>query len=275
MKGMIKDGKNVGRWVLFDDKGAVAGYYQPIYEDDKPIFKVDDKQDVEQDTSSYIKPDYRYRKRKNRYFDPVINEFKGIIISTNPLATLIGSLPVSLEYYMQERLGHEIQFNLLRDPFYRNDASMNINELYNRGFDIAIRQKLYRPDRGIGMFYMANELRYTFNNHFFNAIDSSGTTPITLPTVGDKQIKVNAVENKIEYSFLVGIRWIKLYGDRISRNAKQHGITIDTFLGIGLGYRNFNKNYDQNEAYDRIFDELRQENFSIVPRFGVNIGYIF
>ncbi len=269
MKGRIKDGKNVGEWELYKADGTLEGYYRPIYEEDEPVFKVSEKsQKKPGGPFDYLKPDYRYKKRYNRYFSPVINEYKGFILATNPAAVIVGSIPLSIEYYFQERLGHEIQLNIIRDPFFSSDQSIQINSLYKRGFDVALKQKYYHPDNGLGMFYFANELRYTSLNHYFNALDS---TLLPINTL----FKVQANETLLEYSFIGGNRWMRLFGERWQKGRGQTGITVDVFLGIGVGYRRFQKKYNENPAYDKIFDDLRQSNFSVSPRFGVNIGYVF
>jgi len=268
MKGAIKDGKNVGEWQLFKEDGTLEGYYRPIYEEDQPVFKLSEKKLKEEaGPFDYMKPDYRYKKRHNRYFSPVINEFRGYIIATNPAALIVGGIPISFEYYYQERLGHEIQINILRDPFFSTDESIDVNTLYSRGFDVAIRQKFYHSDKGIGMFYFANELRYTNKNHFFNALDST--------SMNHQFTKVRAVENKIEYAFIGGNRWMRLFGERWHKGNTQTGITVDLFVGIGIGYRIFDKKYEENHSYDEIFNDLRQNSFSISPRFGFNIGFVF
>jgi len=268
MKGKIKNGRNVGNWELYKEDGTVAGYYKPIYEEDKPVFKVGNETIEIAEQGDYMKPDYRYKKRYNRYFSPVINEYRGLIIATDPFAMILGSLPLSLEYYFQERMGYEIQFSIIRDPFFKNGNSIEPYMLYKRGFSIAVRQKFYHQEMGIGMLYFANELRYSYVDHYFNALDSANLADqITY--------RVSSTESLYEYSFLVGNRWMKLYGETWNMKSKQSGITIDIFIGIGLGYRDFKKNYSDNPFNDKIFDDLRQSNFSITPRFGVNFGYVF
>ena len=267
MKGNIKNGKNVGEWKLFKEDGTLEGYYRPIYEEEKPVFKLSEKKlQEEEGPFDYMKPDYRYKKRHNRYFTPVINEYRGFIVATQPAAVLLGSIPFSLEHYIHERLGHELQVNYIRDPFFKNDVSIEENELYARGFDVAIRQKLYHPEGKLGMFYFANELRYTYKNHYFNTLDTI--------TASYDVVKVRAVENKIEYSFIVGNRWMRLFGERWQR-INQQGLTVDIFLGMGFGYRIFEKKYENNFTYDEIFSELHQNNFSVSPRFGINLGLVF
>ena len=269
MKGMIRDGKNIGKWELYNESGALTGYYKPVYEDDKPVFRVIDKPAV-QDTvlQDNIKPDYYYRKRKVHYFTPVINEYRGIILATNPFGAVLGSLPFSIEYYNQERLGHEVQVNILRNPFFKSSEAIGINTLYNRGFDIAFRQKLYHPDRGFGSFYFANELRFTNNDHSFNAADSTFLPQIRIE-------KVDAMEYKYEYSLIIGNRRMEPIGEWMSTGKRQNGITLDIFIGIGIGLRTFEKKYPGNSYFDKVFGDLRQEKFSLSPRFGLNLGYFF
>ena len=269
MKGRIKDGKNIGSWELYDPDGKLTGYYHPIYENDKPVFRVMEKKPAPDTVSrDNIKPEYYYKNRKNRYFTPVINEYRGFIIATNPFGTIIGKLPLSLEYYCQERLGHEIQVNLIRQPFFGSHVSIDPNTLYSNGFDIAFRQKLYSKDHGFGMFYIANELRYTYIEHSFNALDST-----ELPVITTR--KIQSYEQLYEYSFMIGNRWMQLFGDWMIREKKQNGITLDVFVGMGIGYRKFTKKYDPNPDYDKVFDDVHQGKLSLSPRFGINLGYVF
>lgn len=267
MKGKIEYGKNVGNWELFKEDGSIAGYYKPIYENEEPVFRLDEQTKTQSEARGNGKPDYRYKKRYNRYFTPRINEFRGFIIATNPLAMLIGSLPISLEHYYQERLGHEVQLSILRDPFFKNDDDIDPYKIYKRGFDIAIRQKFYHNDKGIGMFYFANELRYTYVKNYINAVDSTGTS--------SEYSQVSSTENIIQYAFLVGSRWLHIFGESWNRKSNKNGISVDIFVGAGIGYRNYSKNYDDHLYYDQFFDDLKQSKLVVSPRFGVNIGYVF
>ena len=112
------------------------------------------------------------RKRRSGNFRPQVNEFKGIIVAFNPVSTAFGSIPFSVEYYLQERLGYELQFSILRDPFFTSDGNVKINDVYDRGYSLALRQKLYSPDRRLGMLYFGHELRFSTIDHFSNIIDS-------------------------------------------------------------------------------------------------------
>ena len=263
MKGNVKNGINVGLWELYKGNGSLAGYYHPYYEDNKPVYKLVEKKAVRR--GDYVKPAYKYKSYKSRYFDPVINEFKGFIIATNPLGTFIGQLPISLEYYIEERLGYELMATILRDPFYQSSSDIDINEIYNRGFSLALKQKFYHPEGKMGMFYFGHEVRLTSLNHYANVVDSSNVE-ISTEAIGAK-------ETKFEYALFVGDRWMRLIGERYKNNSI--GFTIDAFLGFGFGYRLFNRNYPSNPNYDRVFEDVNDSKFSISPRIGFNIGIVF
>ncbi len=263
MKGSIQDGVNVGVWELFKEDGSLAGYYRPYYEDSKPIYKFVEKPDSQKE--DYTKPAYRYKSNNSRYFDPVINEYKGIIIATNPLATFIGQLPVSVEYYYEERLGYEFVATLLKSPFYQTLESMEINQVYDVGFDLALKQKFYSPEGRFGMFYFGHEFRVTALRHQANVIDSASLSHV------DFSIKAN--ETKFEYALFIGDRWMRLFGERYRHNSL--GFTIDAFVGYGFGYRLYNKTYPNNPDYDQVFDKVDESKFFLAPRFGLNFGFVF
>ena len=267
MTGQINDGKNVGIWKLYEKDGSLAGYYRPYYEENKPIFKIIEKKEIQAaDQLDNMKPEYKYKNRKIKYFTPRVNEFKGIVLATNPVATTFGLLPLSIEYYLQERLGHEIQYTLIRDPFFTKDAQIAESENYKRGFSIALRQKFYHPDEIFGMFYFGHEIRFSSVNHLAN-ISGNGS--------GFYYNTIDANENTFEYSILVGNRIIKFFGEKWMNEADKSGFTVDIYGGLGIGYRNYKKNYPDNSDYDQIFKEIDQGKLTVPVRFGINIGYVF
>jgi len=263
MKGMIKDGVNVGLWELYKGNGQLAGYYRPYYEESKPIYKLVEKNPSRR--GDYVKPEYKFKSYKSRYFDPVINEYKGVILATNPLATFIGQLPLSFEYYIEERLGYEVLGTILRDPFYTSSDNIELNEVFDRGFNISIKQKFYHPEGSFGMFYFGHEVRLTSLNHYSNVIDS-----LSLPYSPEK---INANETKFEYALFVGDRWMRLFGERYKNNSL--GFTIDAYIGFGFGYRLFEKKYPNNPDFDQVFKNINDSKFVISPRIGFNFGFIF
>ena len=153
---------------------VLRGYYKTYYEDNKPVFRVIEDKSTPLDTTkvAYEKPEYLFKKKRIRYFRPQVNEFRGIIIGINPVSMAFGSIPITFEYYFQERLGYELQYSIIRDPFFTSDNNVKINNVYDRGYSLAIRQKLYSPDRRWGMLYFGHEFRFSTVDYFSNIVDS-------------------------------------------------------------------------------------------------------
>ena len=258
MEGTIENGIKTGIWKLYNNDGSLAGYYKTFYEDDKPVFRIVENSDSIGSPLDYEKPEYLFKKQKIRYFRPQINEFKGIIIGTNPVAMIAGSIPFTVEYYMQERLGYELQYSIIRDPFFTSDANIDLNKDYQRGYSIALKQKFYSKDRKLGMTYFGHEFRFTTVDHFANINDSLNIVNSSVLGAGEK---------RFEYSIIGGYRFLKDAGDI--------GITIDIFTGIGFGYRDFSKDYPELESFENIFSDVKKSKWSVPVRLGVIIGYSF
>lgn len=267
MRGKIKDGVNVGLWELYKEDGSLAGYYRPYYEDNKPVYKLVERNRPERGT--YVKPEYKYKSYKSRYFDPVINEYKGIIVGTNPLAVFIGQLPISAEYYIEERLGYEFQVALIRDPFFKPISKVEVNKIFDQGFNVSLKQKFYHPEGSFGMFYFGHEVRLTSLKHYANVIDSTLVDQAMVYSPN----RINSNETKFEYALFVGDRWMQLFGDRYKNNSV--GFTIDTFLGFGFGYRLYQEKFPNNPEYHDVFRNVNSSKFVISPRLGITIGFIF
>jgi antitoxin component YwqK of YwqJK toxin-antitoxin module len=269
MKGRVEDGVNVGLWELYHPDGSIAGYYRPYYEEEPSGYLPTDETTMknDKDAEDYMKPDYKYKKREIRYFQPVVNEFRGFILGFNPAGALLDNLPVALEYYFQERLGYEIQARIIRNPFFRNDQNVPINELYFRGYDVAFRQKFYHRETNLGVPYFAHEIRFTSLTHYANILDSAVQQPVF--------IRISAQEMDFEYGFMVGNRIIKTFGESWQKDVRKLGYSIDFFVGLGVGYRMLDKNFEGNQAYDVLFDDLNQSDFIISLRIGINIGVVF
>lgn len=261
IEGTIKDNDKIGTWKLYDPDGSVAGLYKPFYEEEEPVIKT-------LDDSTFVKPqwerrpvkipEFRFKKSKIRYFRPKSGEFKGVIVSTNPVATIFGTFPFSVEYYIQERLGYEFQFNIVRDPFFISDMNVDQNEVYQRGFNALIKQRFYQKRGRMGMLYFAHEIRFSSINHFAN-VDNM-INPVGLNSV-------KADEDKIEYSILIG--------DRIMKNYGQPGITLDIYCGVGIGYRSYDEGFPEDATLKEVFDEVNKSDLTLPIRFGVLIGYVF
>ncbi|SNT38550.1 Antitoxin component YwqK of the YwqJK toxin-antitoxin module [Ekhidna lutea] len=256
MKGQIKNDKRIGEWTLYNPDETIAGTYHPIYENEKPIFKTRITNDLTE-KESLDKPSYHPEKRGLRYFLPRVNEYRGIIIGSNPLWLFDEKLPVAVEYYIQERLGYEVQFDLLRDPFFKSDTEIGDYQIYRRGVKVHLRQKFYHADSKLGMFYFGHEVNIKYQNNQVNHLD-------TLIIQQPRRFG-NLVETSYGYGLFVGSRWMKDVGTS--------GITIDVFLGLSVSARSFEKQYEPIQVLDNYFDREIKSSVHFPVLFGVNIGY--
>lgn len=256
MKGKIKDDKRVGEWTLYNPDGTTAGTYHPIYENETPIFKTRISSDeIEKDQLD--KPNYHPEKRGLRYFLPRVNEYKGIIIGTNPLWLLDDQLPIAIEYYIQERIGYEAQLDLIRSPFFTPDSEIGDYNVYRRGVKVHFRQKFYHADSKLGMFYFGHEVNFKYQN---NQVNHTDTLIIQQPRRFG-----NLVETSYGYGIFIGNRWMKDVGTS--------GLTIDAFIGMGVSARSFDKKYEPNQSLDNYFDREIKSSVHFPLILGVNIGF--
>ncbi len=256
MKGKISDGKRIGEWTLYKKNGEVAGKYHPVYEEDNPIFFDEEEVTKPRQDRDYDKPEYRYKNRKSRYFTSVVNEYKGVIIGGNPVFSMIGFLPVSIEYYRQERMGVELMYTYYRSPFYLSHGDISNGEVFSDGFSLDLKQKFYSRDQNYGMFYFGHVLGAKFIDYNSYVMGDEG--------VGSREV-VSSHQSSYYYSLMVGNRWTKHPGNA--------GVTLDVFFGVGVGSRNYTKDY-VDSSYDDIFSDIQKS--SIYPQFlfGINIGYL-
>jgi len=259
MKGTIRNEERVGIWELYKEDGELAGYYKPYYENGNSelwLARESEEQKKLQQSQPRKVGSYKYKKKKFRYFEPAINEYKALIIGYNPLAPLANSFPIGFEYYQQERLGHELLINLIRDPFFRNHSKLNEGSEYKKGVELAIRQKLYNKLGRYGAPYFGHEIRYSTVFHSVKAPDQ---------IIPESVVELTKNEQKFEYSILVGNRFFK--------SQKEGGFTIDTYIGVGIGYRVYYQNYSDTPDNEDLFSDLPTSSVSIPIRFGVNIGF--
>ena len=261
MKGKLKEDKRIGEWTLYNEDGSKAGTYHPIYEDEKPIFKTRISQDYSE-KEDFTTPEYRFKRRGFKYFKPTINEYRGLILGTNPGWLIVDQLPIAAEYYIQERLGYELQVDIIRDPFFVNDDNVADFEVYNRGSNIHLRQKFYNPDGPNGMFYFGHELSIRYLNHRVNHLDTAGTFARRFGSMS---------ESSFGYGLFIGNRWMK--------DAGNAGWTVDLFAGIGIAARSFRKNYlDQTDReiqiFDSYFNSKIQSSLYFPIQIGLNIGFV-
>lgn len=246
-KGTLDGDLKTGTWEIYENDGKLSGYYRPFYDDrklGKEIADLAGKSTARNPTTT---------RRNLTYFDARFNEFRGVIIGTNPIMAFAGRMPVAIEYYFQERLGHEFEFIGIRDPFFRSDANVPAGENFERGYAIAVKQKFYNQIRS-DIWYFGHEMRFTNLAHFINE---------RLPSNPDDLFTFSASEQRIEYGPMVGYRVMK-------RNNGE-GFTVDAFVSVNFGFRAFN--VDNN--YEQYFTGVRQSRITTSFNFGFNLGHVF
>jgi antitoxin component YwqK of YwqJK toxin-antitoxin module len=241
-KGTLEGELKTGTWEIYEKGGKLSGYYKPFYDERKL-----GKEIVALATTSSA------RKGRNKsqgfpYLREKGNEFHGVIMSTNPVWTAVGRIPLGVEFYIEERLGHEFEFLGIRDPFFTADSEITPGKLFQRGYSISIKQKFYNGMK-VGMWYFGHELRFTNLGHFVND-----------PT---NRFTFNAVEQRIE--------WGPILGYRIMRRSNASGFTIDTFASFDIGYRGF----DIDPMFASYFEPLDRDKFSRTLHIGLNFGNVF
>jgi len=273
MKGQLDNNERVGVWELYKPDGELAGYYESIYEDNKPVFRALRNAEKDRATSKRDKalnPGYMYRKKGSRYFTPRVNELRAVILGVNPLGLVLHRLPLSLEYYMQERLGYELEAGIIRDPFFYLDGSVSVGSVYQRGGFVGFKQKFYHPDTRSGTFYFGHRLGFDYIYHSTNLESNgpgSGTDPHMLAT-----------EQNVNYSLLIGTRLMKdadMINTRITKENQASGLTFDLSAGLGISYRFFQKEYTANPHFDYLLRDVSQPRVLFPLQLGATIGYIF
>lgn len=247
-KGSMEGELKTGTWEIYQEDGKLSGYYRPFYENKK----LGEEIVALSNASSPAKKVSRRGKRLTN-FDPRVNEFRGLIVGGNPVMVFAGRLPLGVEFYLQERLGHEFEFIGIRDPFFKNDLNVPAGDRFERGYAIAIKQKLYNPLKA-GMWYFGHEIRFTNFGHFINQ-------PISV--MSSDLFTFSSVEQRIEWGLLLGYR--------ICKSNVREGFTIDAFISGDAGYRGF----DVDPKFAPYFEDINQSKLSTSFHFGVNFGNVF
>jgi uncharacterized protein len=246
-KGMIENDLRVGTWELYEEDGKLTGYYKPFYEDSKLASEISSLAKAQTKASATV------TKRSFNYFNPRYPEYRGVIVQGNPAFSFVGFMPFGIEFYNEERLGHEFGFEAIRNPFFTADSDVPKDEIYNRGYAISVKQKFYNPMK-TGMWYFAHEIRFTNLSHF---------SKIDFPLAPGNLLTASASEQRAEYGVLLG--------SRLMQRNDGDGFTIDAFVGYGIGYRIF----DVEPIFETVFNSLNQDKLSQTFRFGLNFGYSF
>ncbi|MEJ7647337.1 MAG: hypothetical protein WKF87_22270 [Chryseolinea sp.] len=249
-KGPMDGDLKTGTWEIYENDGKLSGYYRPFYDDKKLSAEITGLAEKTPSTKKATA-----QKKGFTYFDPRYNEFQGVIFGTNPLWLAAGEIPLGVEFYLQERIGHEFEFVGIRNPFFKEDGNIAPGKEYQRGYSIAIKQKFYNPLK-VGMWYFGQEIRFTNLGHFVNQTALVSPNP-------DYVFTFNAVEQRIE--------WGALLGYRIMRRNNSKGFTIDVFISGDIGYRAF----DVDPDYADYFEDINQDKFAKTFHFGLNFGNVF
>lgn len=250
-KGQMDNQLRVGTWELYEPDGSLSGYYKPFYENSELANEINSL--INRSKSTVVVPARSTRRTGFYYFTPRFPEYKGVIIAGNPMMSFVGRMPLGVEFYNQQRLGHEFEFEAIRSPFFTADSEVPEGSVYQRGYAIALKQKLYN-EMTIGMWYFGHEVRFTNIGYFSN---------ITFPTSPSRIIAVSASEQRAEYGIMLGYRLMQ-------RN-NGDGFTVDASVGYDIGYRVF----DVDPAMASVFSSINQNNFSQTFRFVLNFGYSF
>ncbi len=243
-RGDMEGDKKMGSWEIFDATGKLTGYYRPYYDDPGLMNEIVKLSKSVQLTSTAAR-------RGFGYFTERTNEFKGIILSGNPMFVFAGRLPASIEFYNQERLGHEFEFTGIRDPFFLADKNIVNDKPYKRGYSMVVRQKFYNPKKA-GMWHFAHELRFTNLGHFVNE-----------EIAPDNVVTFSASEQRIQYGLLTGYRFMQ-------RNNRK-GFSLDVFAGAAFGYRLFDAS-PQSRPY---FEGINQSPLVVTFQGGFYFGHVF
>lgn len=249
-KGPMEEGLRVGRWELYDPDGSLSGYYKPFYENNELANEITS---LVSKSRAAPRPAAARNIRRTGfyYFQPRYPEYRSVIIGTNPMLTFVGRLPLAVEFYNQERLGHEFEFEAIRSPFYTSDAEVAEGMVYQRGYSIALKQKFYN-ELSFGMWYFGHEVRLTSIGYFNN---------VSFPGPPTSIITVNASEQRAEYGIMLG--------GRLMQRNNGDGFTIDASIGYDIGYRSF----DVDPSVAQYFSAENTNNFSHNFRFVLNFGY--
>lgn len=247
-KGQLEGDKKIGRWEIYETDGTLSGYYRPFYNNNQLGKEIQDMVSTRKPTTTTAKHSSGFY-----YFTAHNNEFRGLILEGNPLLVFAGRFPFGMEFYFQERLGHEFEFNGIRDPFFEADDKIPAGKNFERGYGIALKEKFYNPVKA-GMWYFGQEIRFTNEGHFINE---------PIPALPDQFMTASAYEQRIEYGWLLGYRIMQ-------QNNKQ-GFTIDIFSSADVGYRTM----DIDPSFSTFFQDLDRGHLSHGFHFGLNLGNVF
>ena len=249
-KGQMEDDLRVGTWELYEPDGTLSGYYKPFYENNELAGEINSLINKSKTAPAVSRGS---RKTGFYYFQPRFPEYRSVIIAGDPMLSFVGRMPLAIEFYNEQRLGHEFEFEGIRSPFFTADSEVPQGKIFQRGYSIALKQKFYNTIK-TGMWYFGHEVRFTNIGYFEN---------ISFPSSPTSLITANASEQRAEYGVMLGMRLMQ-------RNDGD-GFTIDAVVGYDIGYRVF----DVEPVFAPVFSSINQNPLSQSFRFGLNFGYSF
>ncbi len=267
-EGMLRNGAKVGVWRLYKKDGTLAGFYKTSEIDDDNATHTQPYIVPPQNTTIAGKPVSKIppKPKKKNIFEKILlykpdpNIYKTFIIGTDPVQFLSGGLPIFIEYYVQEKFGLELSLTYYKSPFFKNPAKLFDREIFNEGLGYGVRFKKYFSNKDfIGRPYMGGEYRYRNLKYASNYTD-------TTASIIQKSI-VQVVENSHELVLVIG--------DRFMNKQYKSGISVDIFMGIGIGYKIITPNYSRTKDKDAIFNDIFKNNWYIPFRFGISVGWAF
>jgi hypothetical protein len=122
-----------------------------------------------------------------------------------------------------------------------------------------LKQKFYFPERKSSMIYLAHEFRFLDNNYESNYVNEAVQT--------SERLKLH----EFRYAYTLQ------FGNRILKSTKnKRGLTFDIYVGLGLGYRFVEKDFDTSiKEYEEIFEGVPQTTYLLATRLGFTFGYLF
>ncbi len=262
MEGLIKDGQKVGSWKLYKEDGQLAGYYKNYYELENPPGNDSSLVESTQGSEGLANKNTELKEDKEPSKDKLKRKKMpgnySLILSANPFAIFLKSMPVYLEIYEDKHWGYELEAITYRSPFFNSHNNLPNNEIASYGAALGIRQKRYQKKKSdIGRPYIAQGFRYIYMDYRTHVMDLNTMEKSTLNMTG----------NSFEYTVQIGDRLLKSY--------RKSGLAFDVYAGIGVGYRFFSQNWSEKVDYDILFSGIPQESWYLPLRFGFSLGYRF
>ena len=255
--GTIENEKKIGEWMIYDKKGNLEGKYTPIYDHANKIKPQKDQRQLGGTNGLKQNPDFLYKPNLNRYFNKRKHEYKGLIFSSGLLNPMLNQISLGIEFYFQERLGHEMIYSYYRDPVFKKFRDITDYQPYEYGHDITIKQKFYQKDSDLGMPYFGHQISMSLHKHELNVLDQS-----TLPF---QALVIQCEELSVEYGVYIGYKWMK--------KSDGKGFVLDAFTGINVGTSKWTSLYEENASYDAYFKDKKMGASLISFNLGIMIGF--